>query len=234
MWKGQKYFLLFFILFNVSNSYSQVFKTISIEFNRIVKEKDSEDNVKGHIYYDLNKSIIITEKPINQWMILENNVLLIYYPDDRQAIRIKSQNPVSMPFSQFLYGLFDNNLGLIKLGYTISKNELHHDTLSVHWKPPKDMEKKVGEFVIALKEKKIISTEMKDTDRKTIIYTRYDNHIEYCKQFFPLKITSNISSESGPTTEIILFDKPVFNKPLPENILNFKLPDNLIVKEVEW
>lgn len=232
--KHRKCLGIFLLPFAVSITYCQVFKTLDVEFIRKVQQNNSTEIVKGHIYFDSNKSTIITEEPINQWMILENNILLIYYPVDRKAIKIKSRNPILMPFSQLYYGLSSENFELTKLGYTISKNERHDDTLSIHWKPPKDLEKNVGEYIVAMKGKKIISTEVKNPDKKTIALTLYDNHIRYNNQFFPLKIESHYFLDNTVTTEIIELENPDFDKPLPQNILNFKLPVNLDVKEIEW
>ncbi|MBD3373618.1 hypothetical protein GF406_01165 [candidate division KSB1 bacterium] len=216
------------------NAHSQMFKTVSVEYTRTTKQKESEEMIKGHIYYDGNKTIVITKEPVNQRMVLENNIILIYYADEKRAIRIKSQNPVTLPFFQSFIGLVDENLGLAKLGYTIDKNELHGDTLFVYWKPPKNAEKLLGEFILALKNNRIVLTKSKAPDGKTMIQTSYNNYIKHDNQFFPLKIKSVLYSEKNITTESIIYNNPIFNAPLSKQISQFELPDNIKVKEVEW
>lgn len=230
----KKIVILFLIMLFVLNAHSQIFKTISVEFTRITEQKKSEEIIKGHIYYDRNKTIVITREPLNQWMVIENNIMLIYYPHEKKAIRIKSQNPVTLPFFQSFIGLVDDNLGLTKLGYTINKNEVHGDTLFVHWKPPKDAEKLLGEIILSLKDNRIVLTELYAPNGKTMVKTAYNKYIERGNQFFPLEIKSVLYSESNMTTETIIYNNPIFNDPLPKQISQFGLPDNIEVKEVEW
>jgi len=230
----RKIYLILILMLIVLNAYGQIIKTVSVKFTRIVKQKKSEEIIKGNIYYEGNKTIVVTKEPLNQWMILENNIMLIYYPDKKKAIRIKSKNPVSLPFFHSFIGLVDENLGLAKLGYTIDKNELHGDTLFVYWKPPKKAENILGEFILSLKNNIIVSTKSKDPKGKTIIKTSYNSFIEHDNQFFPLEIKSVIYSGNNVTTESIIYNNPVFDESLPKQISQFTLPDDIEVKEVEW
>jgi len=233
MWK--RCFLTILLLITISNTYSQILNTFDAKFVRIMKQTDCKDEiVKGQLFFNNNKSTLIIENPIVQWMIFENNILLIYYPKDRNVIRIKSQNPVTMPFSQLFLSIFSENMELSKSGYTLLKNELHGDTLSIFWKPPEILEKSISEYIIKMKGKKIISIKIKNTDKKTIMSVFYDNYIQCSNQFVPLKIVTYLYSRKKMTTEVIELMDPVFNEPLPQNVLNFKLPDGIEIKDIEW
>jgi len=81
-------------------SFCQTIKTISVEFTREYRESNSKEIIKGKIYYKAPfKTVIKIKYPINQWMILEDKEMIIYYPDDKKAFHIiSSVNPFSMLF----------------------------------------------------------------------------------------------------------------------------------------
>jgi len=231
----KKYFFIILLLISISNTYCQNFDTFESKFVRVLKQTGCKDEtVNGQLFFNKNKSTIIIENPIDQWMIFENDILLIYYPKDRNVIRIKSQNPVTMPFSQLFLNIFSDNMELSKSGYTLLKNELCGDTLSIFWKPPEILEKSISEYIIKMKDKKIISIEVKNTDKNTIMSVLYDNYIQCSHQFIPLKIVTYFYSRKKMTTEVIELFNPVFNKHFPQNVINFKLPDDIEIKDIEW
>jgi outer membrane lipoprotein-sorting protein len=229
--------IIFFIIsyFYVSAAFSQEIENISVEFTRMLKKETSEEVIKGTFYYQKNKRIIfkITE-PIGQWIVLEGNAMLIYYPNDDKAFRYSGKNPVSMPFFQTFVTLSSEDWGLSKLGYTIGGSESRGDTVWVHWKPPKNGESPSGEFVTALKEDRIVLTELKDAKGKTLIQTTYGDHVNFYSQSFPLRIKSFLFSNNGFSMESLTYSSPVFNKPLPGEILNFTLPRNIKIEDVKW
>jgi hypothetical protein len=226
--------LLISLLIIISNAYSQNFDTINIDFTKTVKHGTSNEIVKGTFYYSEIRTILAVQEPLNQWMIIEFNNMLIYYPDKNRAINITSQNPFNIPFFQTFTGLNSENLGLSKLGYTIDKNEIHGDTLLVYWQPPVVNEMKLGEIILSLVDNNIVVTETKDHSGNTNSYTTYNNYISHNDHYFPLLVNSTIYSEGETKTEIIKYTNPVFDQPLPDEITNFILPENAEIKEIEW
>jgi len=231
----KKYFCIISLLISISSIYCQDYSTFKAKFVRILKQTDCKgETVYGQLYSNNKKSTIIIENPIDQWIIFENNILLIYYPKDGDVIRIKSQNPLTIPFSQLFISIFSNNMDLSKSGYTLFKNELNGNTLSIYWKPPEILKKSISEYIIKMKDKKIISMEIKNTDKKTIMSVIYDDYIQCNNQFVPLEVVTNYYSRNKMTSERIELVDPVFNEPLPQNVLNFKIPDGIEIKDVEW
>ncbi len=226
--------LITIIALSFSNVQSQVYKTLEVEFTRIFKDNKSENVVKGYLYYDGFKYISITTEPLKQWMIFNNNELLIYYPDEKKAINIKSEYPVNLPFFQTFIGLNDDNFGLAKLGYTISKNEMQGDSLFVHWQPPQNAQKVLGEFILILKSNRIVRIDSKSPRGNLIGQTCYGNYLKHGKRSFPLEIKSILYADDNITTESIIYNNPVFDVVLPAEISQFTLPAGTAVKEVEW
>ncbi|MBN1350543.1 hypothetical protein JXJ21_14095 [candidate division KSB1 bacterium] len=213
---------------------SQSFRTIQIEFTRILSQSNSEEIFEGKIFYDGKRSILTIQKPLNQWMILEGSTTLIYYPDRAKAIKITSQNPASLPFFQAFVGLITEDWGLSQLGYTIEKNDIHADTLLVYWKPPTNAEKLLGRFIIALVDNKVVLTQLFNAKNQSIVKTTFRKHIRHRTQSFPLEVKSILNDQGKTITEVITYANPVFDQLLPEKYANFQLPADIEIREIEW
>ena len=215
-------------------AYSQSIKTIYTDFTKIIVNQNSNDTVKGKVYYFDNSYTIQIDKPINQWMIFKNDNVLIYYPDNKNAIEIKNKKTGNSSFHKNLPGLFNLEATLSNNGYAIEKNEFLNDTLFVHWKPPKEMEKILKNYCLGLKENKIVSMKIVDTDGNVVNKTTFEDFIQHGDRYFPLNIKSIINL--GKETEQIIFrySNFVFNNPLPIEIKNFKIPSDIKIQVIEW
>jgi len=223
----------------INSAYSQDIENISVEFIRIITEKGSREIVKGTIYYQVpSRTIVRITEPINQYMIIDEKAMYIYYPDNDKIFHLESKDPLSLPFFQFLVLISNDNwnkdLGLSKIGYTIKDKVVHGDTVFFYWKPPQNAEKKIGNFIVAIKEDQIVSTESKNAKGKTLVKITYDNYINCRSRYFPLQINSTQYSGKYSSTESVTFSNLVVDKPLPKEIVNFKLPDNIEVNEAKW
>ena len=92
--------ILIYATFITSSAIGESFNAISVEFTRNMKSDNTIEKVKGIIYYDTTNTTLEITYPINQWMILEGNQILIYYPDEKKAIEITSQSLGTLPFLQ--------------------------------------------------------------------------------------------------------------------------------------
>jgi len=220
----------------IQHSFCQVIKTISVEFTREYSESNTKEIIKGKIYYRApSKTVIKIENPIVQWMILEGKEMIIYYPDDKKAFRIISTwNPFSMPFFQAFVGVVKEDYGLTELGYTLANYETNDNSLISHWNPPKNLSKFLGEFILEFKDNKIIRVELRNAKGKTLSKSLYKNHILYGATYFPLEIFTIKYLKSGSTFERIVYRNPQFNSSLPQEVIDFKIPADIKVKEVKW
>lgn len=212
----------------------QSFKTINIDFLKTVKQKNKKEIVQGTIYFDGVKTTLKIFNPLNQWMILKGNEILIYYPDEQKAMRITSENPNTLPFFHNFLGIMKEDYGLSELGYTIRKNEMIEDTLFVHWEPPEKSKAVLGPIVVALVNDRIVLTKSRDARDKLILKTIYQSHVHYSGAYFPLQITMIQYTDNGPVSEEIVYSHPAFDKPLPPEILNFAIPEGIEVEEIAW
>jgi len=213
----------------------QTVKIITVDFTRTVIEKKSDEVVKGHIYYQAPKKIVLkVTEPVNQWMVFEGNTLFIYYPNELKAFRFISKNPFSLPFFQVFVGVVKDDFGLSEAGFSLTKSAVKGETLLTYWKPPKQAKKILGNAIVGLAKDKLVFVEMQDAKGKKLMKTSYSNHFQYGKTSFPLEITSVMYKKDSSTVEKVVFANPQFNVALPQEVVNFKIPANVEIKEIEW
>ncbi len=90
--------------------------TIVLNFERKVVQSNSSETIKGVAYYKSNRLFIEVKEPIRQIMIIEKNILNIYYPKDNKAFRIKSKKPFAMPFINSIMTIMREDYGLTEFG----------------------------------------------------------------------------------------------------------------------
>lgn len=232
-----KFLFFFFVLpfFLPKLGHCQILNNIAVDFTRIITKDSSNEVVKGIIYYQADKRTILNvTEPLYQWMIFEDSIMLIYYPNEEKAFRFRSKNPFSLPFFQAFVGVIRNDFGLSEAGFSLAKSEIKGETLLSYWEPPKQLKKLFSNAIIGQTKDKLVFVEMQDPKGKKMMKTTYRNHFQYGKTFFPLEITSVIYQKGSSTVEKIVYANPQFNVPLPQEVVNFEIPANVEIKEMEW
>jgi len=227
--------LLFLLLLGEIEAYGQTVKTISVEFIKTVREGNSKEVVKGSIYYQApDKIILLIREPIKQWMLLEGKLTTLYYPDERRAIQITGWSSTSLPFFQAFLGGMKEDYGLSELGYKLEGNEIKGDTLVTHWNPPEKLKGRLGEITLAVAANEIIYVESRDPGGQITAKVQYSNHIQYGAVYFPLQIVTTRYSRGDTTSERVVYGEPLFDKPLPPEIRNFKIPSGVKIEGTKW
>lgn len=226
----------FLLVILVSVGFSQKIEIIDVQFTRTITENANKDIVKGNIYFQSqdNKVILKITEPLIQWMVIEGNAMLIYYPVEQKAFRFTSKNPLSLPFFEAFLGVMQDDFGLSTAGFKLARNEIKGDTLLTFWEPPKETTKVLGNTIIGLIKDKLVFVEIQNSRGKKIAKTTYSNHIQFGQSFFPLEIVTKKFHHVIPTTEKVTYTNPQFNIPLPYEILSFKIPADIEIKESQW
>ena len=126
----------------------QKLDTISLKFERKVVQNGSTEMVTGIAYYQAPQRVFIeVQDPVNQIMLIDGGVMLIYYPVEKKAFRIKAKGAIPMPFVQGILSVMKDDYGLTEMGYKLARHEKKGDTLYTYWDPPRELES-LGEFVL--------------------------------------------------------------------------------------
>ncbi|HID11442.1 MAG TPA: hypothetical protein EYP17_09115 [Candidatus Latescibacteria bacterium] len=211
-------------------------ETLQVSFNRTYVQVGRTEEVSGTLYYRARpeRTVVRVEEPLKQWMVLEGGRLEIFYPEERRAFRILSKHPTNLPFFQAFLGALKEDYGLRKSGYALLGHEVRGDTLLTYWNPPKKLKKALGRFTLAYVGDKIIRAELRGLRGELLSRVLYGDHFPYAGAFLPLHIFTVRYTRSDTIYEEITYREPKCDFPLPEEVLQFRIPDDMEVEEVCW
>lgn len=213
-------------------------KYLSLDFERELIENEKTEQLAGTLHFDANAARVVVEvmKPLKQIMIVENNILEIYYPVERQAFRIMSKGRVPLPFVESIIQSAQAEHSLTAIGYSLDKHEIQDDMLYTYWIPPDNAKDKIGAVVLGMRDDRILSTEVKNPKGDTIARSQYQDHSKLGISFIPMTVTSKTYGSQSEVLqhERIFYSNPQVNAETPNPILNFTIPESVQVKVVKW
>lgn len=208
---------------------------LEVNIRRIVVNKQSADTVKGVIFYQPPEDILIhITEPVNQYLKFKHKTLLIYYPNEKKAFRIEARIPFLLPFFQAFVEITNKDLGLTEMGYTLSQSEKRGDTLISRWAPPAKVKKTVGPIIIGMVNDQVGFVEMQNSKGKTIGKISYADYLKIGNVMLPMKVSAIRYLGKDTTYETVYYSNPQLNVQLPDEVINFRIPEGTEIKEVSW
>lgn len=213
-------------------------KTLSLDFTRELTENDKKETITGTLHYDVKAARVVVEvtEPLKQIMIVQEEVLEIYYPLENQAFRFTAKGRIPLPFVESIIQSTQSEYGLTAIGYSLDKHEIADDVLYTYWTPPEKAKDKLGAVILGSRADRLISTEVKTPDGKLAAKSYYRNHTKLGDNYIPMEVTSSLY---GPESEVlehehVVYSNPQLNPQPPPLILQFEIPKSAKVKETEW
>ena len=213
-------------------------KTLSLDFTRELTENDKKETITGTLHYDVNAARVVVEvkEPLKQIMVVQAEVLEIYYPIENQAFRFIAKGRIPLPFVESIIQSTQAERGLTAIGYSLDKHEIADGVLYTYWIPPKKAKDKLGTIILGSRNGKIISAEVKTPDGKLNAKSIYRNHTKLGDNYIPMEVTSSLY---GPESEVlehehVVYSNPQLNPQPPPPILQFEIPKSAKVKETKW
>ena len=239
MLKNFLFFIVFlFVLFWADALYATPLKTLSLDFTRELAENGKTEHIAGTLHYDVKKARVVVEvtEPLKQIMIAKENVLEIYYPEQKQAFRFISEGQIPLPLVETIIQSTQAEYGLTAIGYTLDRHDVVDKVLYTYWNPPEEAKDKLGVVILGIRTDRLISAEVKNPKGHIVARTLYQNHSEIGVNYIPMKVTS---SAYGETSEVLRYEKidysnPQVNAETPNPLLNFTIPESVEVKEIKW
>lgn len=215
--------------------YALVIDNATSEFERNLKQGSNEERIKGRVYYQFPEKVIASvQKPVNQLICFDSNNVIIYYPDDSIAFKFVSPYPVSFSFFETFINIVKEDFGVCDRGYTLKDHRKKKDTLITYWNPPSVLSKTASELKLVYVKNKIIYSELKNKEGKTLLEAEYKNHINFGEYCFPQEINTTLKTEQYSILEKITYKNIIFNDTLPEEIVNFEIPEGVETEEIQW
>ena len=213
-------------------------KTLSLDFTRELTENDKTEHIAGTLHYDVRTSRVVVEvnQPLQQVMVVKDNVLEIYYPTKKQAFRFISEGQVPLPLVETIIQSTQAEHGLTAIGYTLGKHDVVGEVLYTYWDPPEENKDKLGVVILGIHKDRLISVEVKNPNGYIISRTLYENHSEIGVNYIPMKVTSRTYGKKSEVlrSEKIDYRNPEINVETSKAMLNFVIPKSVEVKEIKW
>ena len=213
-------------------------KTLSLDFTRELTEHGKTETIAGTLHYDVKAARVVVEvtEPLKQIMVVQNEVLEIYYPVENQAFRFITKGRIPLPFVESIIQSTQAEHGLTAIGYSLDRHEIMDDVLYTHWTPPKKAKDKLGTVILGSWAGKLTSAEAKTPDDQLAAKSFYRNHTKFGDSHIPMEVTSSLY---GPKSEVLEHERVVYSNPQlnaqpPTPILQFEIPKSAKVKEVKW
>ena len=213
-------------------------KTLSLDFTRELTEHGKTETIAGTLHYDVKAARVVVEvtEPLKQIMVVQNEVLEIYYPVENQAFRFITKGRIPLPFVESIIQSTQAEHGLTAIGYSFDRHEIMDDVLYTHWTPPKKAKDKLGTIILGSWAGKLTSAEAKTPDDQLAAKSFYRKHTKFGDSHIPMEIVSSVYSPQSEVLEHehVVYSNPQLNAQPPTSILQFEIPKSAKVKEVKW
>lgn len=204
-------------------------KSISLSFNKVTFVDDQEvEKIDGSIYVvGQNEAYINITHPLNQKLIIKNNILTIYYPDKNRAFEIIGQAQKSIPLLSSFLRATEPDFGLSDIGYQMEFSEFKSDTLITKWVHPSGDEalRPIRVYEVDTKIVKVSATV--DNEEIETHFTEYHSVNE-------LSLPMTIKSNKDLVTELLRFRDLRALENVTDIVDQFKIPEDANVTHYSY
>jgi len=210
------------------------FTTLYGHFRRTFTAASLVDTTEGDFYYlGPQKMFIEVTYPLRQIMLIEGKVTTIFYPLERTAFRLESENPAILPLIPGLMAAIRPDFGLGDLGFTLYSQEMRGDTVVSSWSHPK-ARSKIGDYKIAEVKDRLAYTLYVSPDSSNRNRTNFSNYLALGGVSFPTRISSAAQSTAGKAFELVTLSGLKMNLEIPPAVANFQIPADVTVTKRKW
>ena len=195
------------------------------------------DSYSGNLFSNNKFVFVDISSPIKQNFIIRDNNTILFYPEENRAITLKSSTISILPFFYTLKAFSVEDFGLSEKGYILDSTQYYSDdkTITSYWTPPKELQNNIHKLELSIEQNNIVDVKSLNKDGVLVSSIQFLKIKEYNKILLPSEIIfTGKNSIGGLITETIIFNKIIINAPLPKKIIEFKLPNNIEIEEVEW
>ena len=223
-------------LLGVLISISTGLQTLSLDFQRVTEETGRpKEVITGHLYFQQPFWMYVNvTAPVHQIMLSEKRQLLIYYPEDKKAFRIRTKKDNPPIFVQGLLASLKEDYGLEEMGYKLTDHKTSGDTLVTIWSPPRDKAKVLGNFILKIVDNRLVEARTASANAKTKTVSYYSQYAKIGRFWLPLKIVTRTGDVWHEKKEVLIYKDVQLNVSVPDSLLRFSIPKHVPVKDVKW
>ncbi|MEW6685763.1 MAG: outer-membrane lipoprotein carrier protein LolA [Candidatus Edwardsbacteria bacterium] len=214
-------------------SLSQLLSPISGNFIKETKQgKKISEIVSGKFYYAPPSQLLFhVYNPLEQIFTFNGDTLILFYPKEKKAFKIKSLNPM-VSSSVSSTWTFNDKIDFSKLGYLFVKKQKMADTLYSYWVPKG--KSVIKAIIIGRLKNRMVSIEIDGVQQNQfskILYTKHLQHNSFC---IPTETYSIQCPPADTLIEHFTYQDIRFDIEIPDSISHFSIPNGIPVKEVVW
>lgn len=209
-------------------------RSLSVDFIRTKALKNNTETVTGTLYQSGDRIIINVTAPVAQFVVIDSASTLIYNPGERSAIQFHRRNTVVMPLFQTFLGFLQNDQIAPPPGFIMGTSERQGDSLRIRWVPEPRKTSLHGRFETIYCKDKPVRAGMYDKRGNLIYSQRFSRDLLVHGHHVPLLISSQTLQDSDTLNETVLFSNFAAEEVVPDEILRFKIPADVPIKDIEW
>lgn len=228
-------FLCTLLVFAASFTAAQSIDKISAQFTRTTQRGNAApERTEGIVYLDARGTIWIKVlRPVDQWVIVDKNTMLLYYPKEHKAFRFTRSSPFALPLYQSFFALSDDPADLSRYGFTLTGHQTNGDTLITSWTGPGKTSE--GDAVnVALSKDRLAFIEVRDSNGMIKAKTTYSDYFKKGRRAFPLRINSLQHLSDIRTEDRMEYAAVQFNEPFPKEVTSFSIPSSVVITDIQW
>lgn len=214
------------------------FQVLQGHFRRTVVEKalaDSQTVIGSFIYVPGGRVRIIIEKPLRQELCIDEQGMLVYYPDKRDAIRILDPGEtLAFRFIQIAHrsSLPDFDLGAE--GAVLIDYAVRGDTLESRWAGPENTPWHDQRFTLTAVENRLLCAAQRLSDGTLMMEIELSNHLSVGAMEIPQHFVLHEHREVGSRIEELEFWDLEVDATSPDSVGALQLPAGMEPEIVEW
>lgn len=213
------------------NLFAQDVQQAQVKFIQTQKEEGKEDQiVKGEIFYSHPGFLLIKiNSPVSQVIQYNSDNIKFYYPTENIVYIFPGGIKTSPVIDQFTQRQV-KDMGLSSIGFVLDNQEKKDDHLITFWLPPDNLKKVLDHVELEYANRQIVAYREIAKNGRVTNETKYSDFDEQVADF-PKVILSKFVSSKGTSEFEIEYLSPIFNEPLPDDILEFEIPKDANIKD---
>ncbi len=202
---------------------------VRARFHRVVQENLQREEAHGVLYVQPGQRFVLeVQSPVHQILTFRGDTLLLYYPEDSVAFKIKSSTRF-LPLGPQAVNFDDARLK--DLGFVFLNRRARGDTLWTYWAHPKE---KVRAIVRKIRNH-LSKMELRDEKDQVLVSLVAREYQQVGEQWFvPRWIKTLEALPDGFSEEIFRLDSLQTLSQVPEWVRQFRIPSGIPVRLKGW
>lgn len=222
--------LILLFLFSVSE-----FKPFVAHFSRTTTDSKKIEVVKGNVYFIAPWRIYYEVNfPISQMISLVKNTTTIYYPEQKKALRITSNNSFSSPMDQLFFSIEKQSEMMKTLNLKLDNMEKRGDTIFSVLLPINKKKSSIRKMILGSVKQIFVYSETIGKNDKYIKKVFLANHILIDDISIPTEVVSQQWINSEYKEEQTNYGNVSSCLTVVDSLDKFQIPNGVEIKEIKW